>query len=590
MAIGMGLAGSRGSTLGGTAPPVAVEDLMQGLNDWRNIQSVVRVTFKAFHDILRTQGEAIRALEQSAAASATRAEMTAALGQKASAAEMNQRFEDLEYRLKSKADRGQEAQYASVADVNSALAGLKREVQSMLDHQPGLRQYDSWRESLESKMSDLQRELRQKPDMDAVQSQLESKASSVEVASALSSKVDMAELMDRLNDKVSKRSLDDLRGKVDTSVLDDLERALKREIYEVRDDLNKTFKELAVHKADSKDIDALAGELQQLKSQRHAGTDAMSSQVRSMESRFESMVNDVSSRVQRADPSGLREQLRVLESKVNACEVSRSELSRKVDEDDVKRMLGRKVDTSQMNEALASKANVASVQGILDRLDSSRESAMYSTQELSTVVSSLREEITTKVGMREIGTLLDVKANIEDVNAALLEVSNELDRKAALEALDALRQEQINLRGLFSVENAVGRWIWKSGRTKAGGTVPWNLQSVNTDADNMHWEKDKCSITVDVPGLYEVTFGFFSRRKPTVQLLVNGEPVLAAVNSASYVVHHSSGRLTSVGRHSAGNITGLTLIDFLALPPHAKLAITYNGEDPGEGFLSLKKL
>lgn len=56
----------------------------------------------------------------------------------------------------------------------------------------------------------------------------------------------------------------------------------------------------------------------------------------------------------------------------------------------------------QMNEALASKANVASVQGILDRLDSSRESAMYSTQELSTVVSSLREEITTKVGMREV--------------------------------------------------------------------------------------------------------------------------------------------------------------------------------------------
>lgn len=38
---------------------------------------------------------------------ATRAELTAALGQKASITEMNQRFEDLEYRLKSKADRGQ---------------------------------------------------------------------------------------------------------------------------------------------------------------------------------------------------------------------------------------------------------------------------------------------------------------------------------------------------------------------------------------------------------------------------------------------------------------------------------------------------
>ncbi len=28
------------------------------------------------------------------------------------------------------------------------------------------------------------------------------------------------------------------------------------------------------------------------------------------------------------------------------------------------------------------------------------------------------------------------------------------------------------------------------------------------------------------PGLYEVTFGFFSRRKPTVKVLVNSEPVL----------------------------------------------------------------
>lgn len=71
---------------------------------------------------------------------------------------------------------------------------------------------------------------------------------------------------------------------------------------------------------------------------------------------------------------------------------------------------------------------------------------------------------------------------------------------------------------------------------------------------------------------------------------VSGEPVLAAVNSASYVVHHSSGRLTSVGRHPAGNVTGLTLIDFLALPPKARIAITYNGEEGGEGFISLKKL
>ena len=83
--------------------------------------------------------------------------------------------------------------------------------------------------------------------------------------------------------------------------------------------------------------------------------------------------------------------------------------------------------------------------------------------------------------------------------------------------------------------------------------------------------------------------GFFTRKKPSVQLLVNGEPVLSAVNSASYAVHHSSGRLAAVGPHPAGNVTGLTLLDYLALPPKARVSISYQGEEGGEGFLGLRK-
>lgn len=33
---------------------------MSGLNEWRNIQDVVRKTFKAFHDVLKAQGEHIK--------------------------------------------------------------------------------------------------------------------------------------------------------------------------------------------------------------------------------------------------------------------------------------------------------------------------------------------------------------------------------------------------------------------------------------------------------------------------------------------------------------------------------------------------
>jgi hypothetical protein len=42
--------------------------------------------------------------------------------------------------------------------------------------------------------------------------------------------------------------------------------------------------------------------------------------------------------------------------------------------------------------------------------------------------------------------------------------------------------------------------------------------------------------------------------------------------------------------HPAGNVTGLTSIEFLALPAKARIAITYAGNERGEVFFSLKHL
>jgi hypothetical protein len=139
-------------------------------------------------------------------------------------------------------------------------------------------------------------------------------------------------------------------------------------------------------------------------------------------------------------------------------------------------------------------------------------------------------------------------------------------------------------------ENCVARWIWKSGQVRNGYAIPWEIQTVNTAPDNYLWEKEKTSVMVVSPGLYEISLGFYCNKKPTVQLLINGEPVLSAVNSASYVIHHSSGKLKNVGKHSSGNITGLTLIDFIAIPERARLSISYSGEEGAEGFMGLKKL
>lgn len=102
------------------------------------------------------------------------------------------------------------------------------------------------------------------------------------------------------------------------------------------------------------------------------------------------------------------------------------------------------------------------------------------------------------------------------------------------------------------------------------------------------WEKDKPTITVMEAGMYELSFGVFTKSKPTIQVVVNSQVVLCAINNSSYVTHHSSGRLTTAA--SLGTVTGLTGLEFLSLPARAKITIRCSSEEKAEGFMSLKHL
>lgn len=185
--------------------------------------------------------------------------------------------------------------------------------------------------------------------------------------------------------------------------------------------------------------------------------------------------------------------------------------------------------------------------------------------------------------------MLELKSDKNEMEEQLLQLARQIETKASLDDLSRSIADQRNVNDCIYGELSVGRWIWNSGKTKSGGHVPWNVQTVCTQPDNFVWKKGATHITTISPGLYEIVFGFFTKKKPTVQLLLNGEPCLSAVNSASQLLHHSSSRLANV-QHPAGNVTGLTLIDFLALPAKAKLSIAYSGETAAEGFLSLRKL
>lgn len=54
--------------------------------------------------------------------------------------------------------------------------------------------------------------------------------------------------------------------------------------------------------------------------------------------------------------------------------------------------------------------------------------------------------------------------------------------------------------------------------------------------------------------------------------------------------HGKENRVSNIGKHSAGNVTGVTLLDFIALPARARISLTFSGDMTGEGFLNLRKL
>mmetsp|Transcript_29692 Transcript_29692/g.95427 ORF Transcript_29692/g.95427 Transcript_29692/m.95427 type:complete len:501 (+) Transcript_29692:516-2018(+) len=489
---------------------VIVEDLIQGLNEWRNIQDIVRLTFKAFHDVLKAQGDAIKTLEKAVEGKVGRGELNAALQNKASTMDTNAKLLELSVALGQKMDQ------------------MEGVVEDISIH----------RSEQERTIRELRAELSAKAETDDVMARLEAKASIVEVGRAMDGKVDGAEVERRLNQKLQAMG-QELAGKAGKADMELAVAGLREEVAESSSE--------AVRLASSSERRAVE-EVRAAAASREAGLE------------------------------GLRRGTEAVELRVAQLEGVTESMAIKVDDGELRRCLDLKADISQVNEALSHKANIMAVNSALERLEQMCREGVS------------REELADKVEARDMCALLDVKANVEDVNAALLEINREMEAKAPLEQLRRSVREQSIINASLCTDSSVGRWIWKSGRAKAGGGVPWNVQSVNTDPDNFFWERDKVNIVTTTPGLYEVTFGFFTRKKPSVQLLINGEPVLAAVNSASYVVHHSSGRLTSVGRHPAGNVTGLTMVDFLALPPKARVALTYSGEEGGEGFLGLRKL
>jgi hypothetical protein len=82
---------------------LVVDDLLQGMNEWRNIQDVIRSTFKALHDVIKAQGDAVKSLERQLETKASNADVQSALQRKANISDVNRSLTDITHALEGKA-------------------------------------------------------------------------------------------------------------------------------------------------------------------------------------------------------------------------------------------------------------------------------------------------------------------------------------------------------------------------------------------------------------------------------------------------------------------------------------------------------
>ncbi|CEG46878.1 uncharacterized protein PHALS_03552 [Plasmopara halstedii] len=307
-----------------------------------------------------------------------------------------------------------------------------------------------------------------------------------------------------------------------------------------------------------------------------------------------------------------KELMTVMEDKVCKSEVAKL-LNRKMDAMDAWKQLAEKADCIKVEEVACSLMD--SIQRYqetateeLDRLKQLNKSkadafelvqVRHNLHNILSVAESMQHELTTlhrqmneKMTVVDVKELLNSQVTINGLQKPMKEVESvTVDNFATKVAYDDLYQQVHAITMQLRSEMYQARYIWKDGRLSLKHRIQWSSQAVNTNEDVFHWQSGSDEIRLHPPGLYHLQASFFTVCSPLIQVLVNGEPA---------IIRHSTADLKNMAmfhpcafqrlHHPAGNIAGLSVDVFLALPPRALVAISYDAEEQAQGFLNLRKL
>lgn len=153
----------------------------------------------------------------------------------------------------------------------------------------------------------------------------------------------------------------------------------------------------------------------------------------------------------------------------------------KANQDDFRVLIDEKVDMSVMKTYLNQKLGLGEFDALkvtVERLhaDMAQKSSCRDIDGINEFIKNqfdhFSKELLLRVQIKDLCTLLDQKANLNDVNKTLEIVQSEVETCVKDEKYKEALNDQALVNEALCAENCVGRWVWKSGDLHSQNMVP----------------------------------------------------------------------------------------------------------------------
>jgi hypothetical protein len=444
-----------------------VDDMLNNLTEWRNIDDIVRLTFKALSDVLRTQNSAIRELEKQMAGKVSRNEFSSVVSNKPDTSQVHAIVNDMRASLE---------EMISMKDYQSGIEdcvsktelqyflGEKAsmdEVKSLISTKAAVRDVEAEIYAFNSRIDEIQKEINRKlanlpthADIQHLAEQLNEKANFAEIDEVLQNKANKQSVANALHRKANRADMDQvLSTKADLEIVERmsmvLERKLDANIFEaLKDDIRKelieggAFEDLLNDRSSKHEIEKIKVSIEKhrLEQDKQLAEQAVeiTTIVEAIKSEIENVKFTFTSHLNRKTESGEFEKLLKF-------------VERKIDEESVYELIDlQKQDFKQMNHEVRSSiiSNIETLKGLIEETSRNLEkNTNHNTKQIKAIKEEIQEIITVQKKVTDhcesiaISTREELETRISNLQSRLESIiismqENKLDRLELKSILD----------------------------------------------------------------------------------------------------------------------------------------------------------